>query len=172
MSGAVRQRAGARSARPHCAPGFTLIELLVALAIIGILAGAIFPLAELGVQRHKEQQLRDALQTLRGALDAYRRAVDAGHIERAPQASGYPRTLADLVHGRSDLKHPQGAPLRFLRRIPRDPFYPEATVPAEQTWGLRSYASSAVAPRPGDDVYDVYSLAPGTGLNGLAYREW
>jgi general secretion pathway protein G len=37
---------------------------------------------------------------------------------------------------------------------------------------LRSYASTAAEPQAGKDVYDVFSLAQGAGLNGTAYKEW
>jgi general secretion pathway protein G len=59
-----------------------------------------------------------------------------------------------------------------LRRIPRDPFSSDAETPPEQTWGLRSYESPPDEPRPGKDVFDVYSLNPGSGLNGIAYKDW
>jgi general secretion pathway protein G len=152
--------------------GFTLIELLITVAIVALLASIALPLSELSVQRGKEQELSRALREIRDAIDAYKRHADEGRIKRSADASGYPPTLSALVEGVVDLKSPTQAKLRYLRRIPRDPFSSDAETPAEQTWGLRSYESPPDEPRPGKDVFDVYSLNPGSGLNGIAYKDW
>lgn len=147
--------------------GFTLIELLVTIVIIGILASAIFPMAELSMKRSREQELRLALREIRTAIDAYRQAVEDGRIQKKADESGYPRRLEDLAEGVPDAKNPKGGKIVFLRRIPRDPMAEDA-----QTWGKRSYVSPRDNPREGDDVFDVYSQASGTGMNGVAYKEW
>ena len=152
--------------------GFTLIELLISLAIMAVLATAIWPMVQLQQRRDKERELRHALREIRVALDAYKQASDEGHIERRVGESGYPRQLADLANGVTDIKSPSGQKLYFLRRVPRDPLFADGTAPAEQTWGLRSYASSAQQPRAGVDVYDVYSTSAGVGLNDVPYRDW
>lgn len=152
--------------------GFTLIELMVSLAILAVLASAAFPTLELVSKRNKEQELRSALRQIRSAIDAYKQAYDEGKVPRKIGASGYPADLTVLVQGVPDATRPDQRIIYFIRRIPRDPFYSDATVPAEATWGVRSYASSSMEPKPGIDVYDVYSLSNATGLNGLPYRSW
>jgi general secretion pathway protein G len=152
--------------------GFTIVELLVTVLIVSILASAVLPMAELARQRGKEHELRQALLQIRAALDAYKQASDEGLIARKPGESGYPHLLEDLVSGVADAKDPVGAKRYFLRRLPRDPTFPDAAAAPAQTWGKRSYASSAEAPREGVDVYDVYSLTEGAGLNGIPFRDW
>ena len=145
--------------------GFTLIELLIVVAIVALLASVAAPLAELGYQRGKEQDLRHALREIRGAIDAYKRAADEGQIEKKADASGYPPTLATLVEGVEVKDKAQGGKLHFLRRIPKDPLTGEE-------WSVRSYASPADSPQPGKDVFDVYSRSEDVGLNRIPYKEW
>jgi len=156
---------------PRAGRGFSLVELLVVLAIMSVLASIGLPLAELSHQRNKEEELRRSLREIRSALDAYKRLVDQGNIQRAADASGYPPTLEVLVDGVADARSPRGTKIYLLRRLPRDPFAPSETS-AAQTWEPRSYASPLSDPKPGADVFDVHSRAPGIGLNGVAYREW
>lgn len=157
----------------HHTRGFTLIEVVVTVAIVALLASIALPLAELTVQRGKEQELRVALRQIRDGIDAYKKAVDEGRILKAADESGYPKTLAVLVEGVLDPKDPdKQRKIYFLRRLPRDPMATDPQLDAAETWGLRSYDSEADAPEEGDDVFDVYSRAEGNGLNGIPYRQW
>jgi len=163
--------AASRVVRPAAA-GFTLIELIITVAIVGILALGLLPLTQLASQRAKEQELRAALREIRTAIDEHKKAADENRIEKKADQSGYPANLEALVEGVKDIKTPEGKMIYFLRRLPRDPFAEDDSLPAAKTWGLRSYDSPPDDPREGDDVFDVYSLSQRKGLNGVAYREW
>ncbi len=152
--------------------GFTLMEMLVVLAILGILAAAAHPMLALSKRRQQEVELRTALRTLRTAIDAYKQLSTDGHVVLNVGDSGYPENLTVLVDGVVDARDPTlRKKIYLVRRLPRDPFA-DPSIPADQTWGLRSYDSPPDAPAPGKDVFDVHSLSDGVGLDGIPYGDW
>lgn len=152
--------------------GFTLIELLVTLAILAVLSVMTVPVAQITVQRQKEQALRKALQDIRSAIDMYKKAADEGMIDTGMDESGYPARLSVLVEGKINSRDAKGKKLYFLRRLPRDPMNDQPGLSDEETWGKRSYDSEPDQPKEGVDVYDVYSLSDKVGLNGIPYSQW
>jgi len=146
--------------------GFTLLEMLVTATVLLILASAVMPMARNGIRRQRELELRRDLRELRGAIDNYKAMVDQQKIKPpAPENNGYPESLEKLVEG--ETMTGKTTKMRFLRRIPVDPFT------SKPDWGLRSITDDPASTGwGGGNVYDVYSLAPGTGSNQIPYREW
>lgn len=146
--------------------GYSLAELVMVAAVMIILAATVLPVARFTHKRTRELELRAALREMRYALDEHKRYSDAGLIPIELGTDGYPKELEALVEG-VDLVGQVDKKVRFLRRIPRDPMTGEAE------WGLRSYQDEPDSESwGGEDVYDVYSLSGGTGMNGVPYREW
>lgn len=142
------------------------------LAILGVLAVLALPLAQVEIQRGKEQDLRRALREIRHGIDDYKRAAGEGRILNPAGSTGYPKDLDVLVKGVVDQRDPKHPKIFFLRRIPRDPMQAVDAISDAGSWGKRSYASEASDPQEGDDVYDVHSTSTKIGLNGVAYSKW
>jgi general secretion pathway protein G len=146
--------------------GFTLTELLVVCAVLSILAGVTFPTVKYARKRMKEIELHEQLREMRAAIDEFKRYSDAGFLPIDFGTDGYPKDLETLVEG-VDVVGQIDKKARFLRRIPIDPML------GEDKWGLRSYQDDPDSSSwGGENVYDVYSLSGGTGLNGIPYSQW
>ena len=152
--------------------GFSYIELIVTLAILSLIISVASPVFETIKKRERETELKVNLRQIRNAIDAYKLAYDAGRILNVEKDSGYPKSLNDLVVGVPNELSPNKEPIYFLRKIPPDPMYQGKKVNPEDTWGKRSYDSSAEDPHEGQDVFDVYSMSREKGLNGTSYSLW
>lgn len=150
--------------------GYTFVELLIVVTLLLILAAAAMPLVRVTVRRQKEAELRATLREVRTAIDRYKDASDRGLIGGTSNrlgSEGYPPELRTLVEGVPVVGDATGRRLKFLRRIPKDP------ITNSTDWGLRSYQDSPdTISWGGQNVFDIYSKAPGRGLDGTPYRQW
>jgi general secretion pathway protein G len=140
--------------------------MLVTAMVLFILASAVMPMARNGIRREKELELRRDLREMRRAIDSYKAMADQQKIKAPPpENNGYPESLDKLVEG--ETLTGKTSKMRFLRRIPVDPFTGKAE------WGQRSINDDPTSTGwGGGNVYDVYSLAPGKGSNGIPYKDW
>lgn len=146
--------------------GMTLLELIIACSMLLILATAAVPLARVTVIRHREAELRYDLREMRDAIDRYKDAADKNLIQVQAGTEGYPPDLNTLVKG-VQLSGGPDRRVRFLRKVPVDP------MTGSWDWGLRSVQDDSDSTAwGGQDVFDVYSRASGTALNGTQYSDW
>lgn len=155
--------------------GLTLIELVITVTILGILASVVLPLSQMTAQRSRELELRRNLRTVRVAIDDFKKRYDKAVLEKKLPSvlnkTGYPESLKVLVEG-FDFGDANGAKIKFLRRIPPDPFNPPKGN-EEPKWGLRSYSDKPDSGIwGGEDVYDLYSLSEGVAIDGTKLRDW
>jgi general secretion pathway protein G len=148
------------------AAGMTLLELMIACSILIVLASVALPLTRLTVIRTREQLLRYRLREMRDAIDRYRDDADKGMFQTQAGTENYPPDLDTLVKG-VQLTGTQDVRLRFLRQKPVDP------MTGNDDWGLRSVQDDPDSTSwGGEDVFDVYSKATGTALDGTKYSDW
>lgn len=147
--------------------GVTLVELVCVIFLLGVMAGIALPVAHTLHRRARELELRQNLRTIRRAIDAYHfvaQAVPAA--KKDATAEDWPEDLDVLVEG-LDLGLAKEVKAKFLRRIPTDPLTGEAE------WGKRSHKQEPESDSWDNvNVFDVYSLAEGEGLDGTEYKTW
>jgi len=147
--------------------GLTLIELIVAFSILLLLTAMAVPLTRYKVRREKERELRWSLREIRTAIDKYKDACDYNQLGSPKLDSDcYPENLEVLVEG----VKASGAvdkKVKFLRRIPKDPFT------GQREWGLRSTRDDPGSTSwGGQNVFDVYSKTYEKAADGSSYAEW
>ena len=146
----------------------TLLELIIACAILMILSSMALPIARFTVMREREKELRLDLREMRTAIDKYKDLADQQKIRVEMGSEGYPPDLETLVKGVAvGGTGASGKNIRFLRRIPVDP------MTGRSDWGLRSVQDDPDSTSwGGSNVFDVYSKATGTALDGTQYSSW
>jgi general secretion pathway protein G len=150
------------------------MELLVTLVILSILAAAAIPYAEMTVKRSNELELRRALREVRTAIDRFLEDWETGKISKfgdGVSEDGYPKTLEVLVEG-VETAQAKGGRVKYLRRIPEDPFGEKGKPPAEQ-WVLVGYQDEPDSNQwGGKDVYSVRTSSEKTAIDGSTYKDW
>ena len=147
--------------------GLTLVELIVAFTIMSVLTSMAVPLARYKVRRDKERELRWALREIHTAIDKYKDDADAGKLgPQKMETDGYPESLEVLVEG-VKLAGSVDKKIRYLRRIPRDPFT------SSTDWGKRSTQDDPKSTAwGGQNVFAVYTKTMEKAPDGTPYSEW
>jgi general secretion pathway protein G len=150
--------------------GMTLIELIVAFTILALLTSMAVPLARSRVRREREKELRLSLREIHNAIDKYKDMADAGQLGQQNAAKeGYPESLEVLVEGvKVSGQGTEGEKkIRFLRRIPKDPFTKTTD------WGMRSTQDDPKSTAwGGQNVFAVFSKTMEKAADGTPYAEW
>src|SRR5580698_6695218 len=138
--------------------GLTLVELVVAFSIMMILTTMAVPLARSRVRTERE---------IRAAIDKYKDYADAGYLgAQKLDSDNYPDKLETLVEG-VKLQGQVDKKIRFLRRIPKDPFTNSAD------WGMRSTRDDPTSNSwGGQNVFDIYTKTTEKAPDGTNYSDW
>ena len=164
----MRREANRTARRCSSTSGLTLVELVVAFTIMLVLTSMAVPLARAKIRVERERELRADLREMRNAIDKYKDYCDAGYL--GPMKAGtncWPESLDPLVQGIKLPTSADGKIIKFLRRIPKDPFTNKAE------WGLRSDQDEPKSTSwGGQNVFDVYSKTDQQAPDGTPYSEF
>lgn len=155
--------------------GFTVAELITVVAIVGILASVAMPLANFGLRRQKEVELRERLRRITKAIDDYHdlRMVPGGAgaqtgIKKQPDfgQGTYPKDLEELS---KPIELNNGNTIRLLRE--RDLIDPMT--------GKADFICLGVNDDPDksdnntEQCFEVHSRSTALALDGKThYNEW
>jgi general secretion pathway protein G len=147
--------------------GMTMIELVVACTIMLVLTTMAVPLARVRVRLDREHELVWAEREVRAAIDKYKDYSDAGYLGPPKlDTDGYPDKLETLVEG-VKLTGQVDKKIRFLRRIPKDPFT------NSKDWGMRSTKDDPTSNSwGGQNVFDIYTKSTEAAPDGTKYSDW
>ena len=179
----------------RAASGHTLVEMVITIAVMGVLASVILPLAAVTRKREKEIELRRSLREIRSALDMYHELCRASlgaaptqgrqgqqgqaplqmirlKIEDDPDGSCFPKDLDVLIEG-VETNVPDYK-LKFLRRIPADPFNTHEDEHDGHGWIFRSTTDDPESEGGWNrkNVFDVQTASKSQALDGSYYEEW
>ncbi len=153
--------------------GFTIAELITVAAIISILAAATLPVAQFGIRREKEVELRVTLRRITEAIDRYHDIMTipaTSPIRPAQMAAlgseGYPKTLEELEKG---IKLTDGRTIHLIRE--RDLIDP---ITGKKEWLTRSTTDDPdTTSSDENNVFEVHSTSNALSLDGKTrYSEW
>jgi general secretion pathway protein G len=148
--------------------GLTLVELIVAFSVMLILTTMAVPLARARVAAERRKELMSALREMRSAIDRFKDNCDQGYFGPPKQGTDcYPESLEQLIEGVKLAQSADGKKMKFLRRVPLDPFT------NTREWGLRSDQDENTSTSwGGQNVFDVYTKSTDKDADGKPYSEW